>query len=106
MPSKRAKAAQQGQRIPNSPEELVTARKNGRPPHTLASSGDDLLQMPYACLIRIPKRQDRERAIVAFTHVPRARCRLSDHRYLVTREHIMALQRAGIAFEDMTDSNN
>jgi hypothetical protein len=106
MQSKRAQVGRRGQRTARSEEESVVTGKNGSTPDSLSPEANDLLQMPHAYLIRIAKRQDRERAIVAFMHVPRARFRFSDHRYLVTREHIMALQKAGIAFEDMTNTTN
>jgi len=61
------------------------------------------LEMPHAFLIRIPKHEDRLRAIVAFLHVPRTRCRFSNNRFLVTQDHIEALQEAGIPFEDISD---
>jgi hypothetical protein len=102
MPPKRAQAGRRGQRAARSEDQSAITGKNRRPLDSLSPGSADLLQMPRAYLIRIAKRQDRERAIVAFMHVPSARCRFSDYRYLVTREHIMALQKAGIAFDYMT----
>ena len=63
------------------------------------------MEMPHAFLIRIPKRADRERAIAAFLHVPKTRCRFKDNRFLVTHDHIEALKKAGIPFEDITEPN-
>ena len=58
-----------------------------------------------AYLIRIPERENRELAIVAFLRVPKPRCRFSGNRFLVTGEHIAVLRDAGIPFEDITETN-
>jgi hypothetical protein len=62
-----------------------------------------LPEIPRAHLILIPKRKDRERAIVAFFQVRQPRCRFSGNRFLVTAEHLEALHRARIPFEDITE---
>jgi hypothetical protein len=103
MASKRVRT--HGQRIASSPEESASIGKNHHPPESLDPSPEELLRMPHAYLIRIPRRQDRERAIVAFMHVPRTLCRFRGYRFLVTREQLVALQKAGIPFEDLTDAN-
>jgi hypothetical protein len=105
MSSKKARVSKPGQRMARSTEGIATIGTNGGPPRAPYPLADDLLRMPQAYLIRIAKREDRERAIVAFMHVPRTRCRFTNHRYLVTRDHIEALQRAGIPFEDITDAS-
>jgi hypothetical protein len=68
-----------------------------------ANGSRTLAQPPQAFLVRIPERTDRERAIVAFLHVPRTYCRFKDYRFLVTSEHIEALAQAGIPFTDVTE---
>lgn len=59
--------------------------------------------MANGYLIRIPKREDLIRAIPVMMKVQRTRYGFTDHRYLVTPEHVEALRAAGIPFEDLTD---
>jgi hypothetical protein len=58
---------------------------------------------PRAVLIRIPQREARERAITAFLQVREPRCGFTDHRMLVTRQHIEVLLREGIPFETLSE---
>ena len=102
MTPKKVRGGKRGPTNTNLLAAPAAVGQNGDPAEL--PSAEELLRMPQAYLIRIPKRKDRVRAIVALLHVPRARCRFPDHRFLVTREHILALQKAGIPFEDLTDA--
>lgn len=57
----------------------------------------------HAFLIRIPKKKDRIRAIEVLFDVPFPRHGFPGHKWLVMTPHIVALQQAGIPFEDITD---
>ncbi len=59
--------------------------------------------MPAGYVIRIPKKKDRLRAIEALMKVKETRHVFTEHRWLVTEEHIEALKREGIPYEDVTD---
>jgi hypothetical protein len=87
------------------PEANMQAKKKSRPsPNWRQVSAKGLqAQQPHAFLIRISKREDRERAIVAFLDVPWTSCRFRDNQFLVTRDHVRALKQAGIPFEDISD---
>jgi hypothetical protein len=56
----------------------------------------------HAYLIRIPQEADQERALEAFAGVREAVHSVKEDEFLVTGEHIEALRRAGVPFEDIT----
>ena len=104
MASKKERVRKRGPRGASAPSAAATVSANGGPADPASLSPEELLRMPHAYLIRIPQRPDRVRALVALMHVPRAYCCFRDHRYLVTQEHLLVLQKAGIPFEDITDA--
>ena len=55
--------------------------------------------------IRIPKVEDRKRAIMLFLNVPATRLILPGHDMAVTDLHIEALKTAGIPFEYVVPTN-
>ena len=72
---------------------------NGQPPEVEAIPHDRL-----AFLIRIAADSDQERAIVAFRGVRNAVHSVAEDEFLVVREHVEALRKAGVPFEDITES--
>jgi hypothetical protein len=56
-----------------------------------------------AYLIRIPREADQERALVSFRGVRDAVHSVAEDEFLVTAEHLDALRRAGVPFEDITE---
>ena len=54
---------------------------------------------PRAHLIRIPETEAMQQAIMVLGEVLRPYCGFTDHRLLVTNDHIEALKREGIPFE-------
>ena len=63
---------------------------------------EDQVDSGYGHLIRIPSEEDQERAIVAFRAVPQTRCRVGEDAFLLTNEHVNALKKLGIPFEDLS----
>jgi hypothetical protein len=55
--------------------------------------------------IRIANREDRKRAIMLFLDVSATRLVLPGHDMVVTDDHIVALERAGIPFEYLSPSS-
>ena len=58
----------------------------------------------HAYLIRIAADSDQERALVAFRSVRDAVQSVAEDEFLVAGEHVEALRKAGIPFEDVTES--
>jgi hypothetical protein len=58
----------------------------------------------HAYLIRIPAENDQERALVAFRSVREAVHSVAEDEFVVAGEHLEALRKAGIPFEDVTES--
>jgi hypothetical protein len=56
-----------------------------------------------AYLIRIPREADQERALVSFRSVREAVHSAGEDAFLVTGEHLQALRRAGVPFQDVTE---
>ena len=56
-----------------------------------------------AYLIRIPQEADQERALVSFRSVREAVHSVEEDEFLVTAEHLEALRKAGVPFEDLTE---
>ncbi len=54
-------------------------------------------------LIRISKRSERVRAIGALDGCKDPQHIFPGNKWLITNEHLEALKRAGISFEDLTD---
>jgi hypothetical protein len=57
----------------------------------------------HAYLIRIPQEADQKRALVSFDSVREAVHSVAADEFLVTDEHLEALRRAGVPFEDITE---
>jgi hypothetical protein len=57
----------------------------------------------YPYLIRIPREADQERALLSFRGVHDAVHSAGEDEFLVTGEHLKALRRAGVPFEDITE---
>jgi len=57
----------------------------------------------HSYLIRIPQEADQERALVSFRSVREAVHSVEEDEFLVTGEHLEALRRAGVPFEDLTE---
>lgn len=55
-------------------------------------------------LIRFSTPEDRQRAILVFLDVPATRLVLPGHDMVVTNEHVAALERAGIPFEYLSQT--
>jgi len=72
----------------NRQQSEVEAMRDGRP----------------AYLVRIAADSDQERALVAFRSVREAVQSVAEDEFLVTGEHVAALHRAGVPFEDVTES--
>jgi hypothetical protein len=60
------------------------------------------LENPHAFLIRIPQKAARLRAIMVLGEVRVPYCGFTDHRLLVTKEHLEALRKEGIPFEELS----
>jgi hypothetical protein len=58
----------------------------------------------HAHLIRIAADRDQERALVAFRSVREAVRSVAEDEFLVADEHVDALRKAGVPFEDLTES--
>ncbi len=58
----------------------------------------------HAYLIRIAANSDQERALVAFRGVRDAVHSVAEDEFLVAGEHVEALRKAGVPFEDLTES--
>jgi hypothetical protein len=58
----------------------------------------------HAYLLRIAADNDQERALVAFRSVREAVHSVREDEFLVTGEHVAALRKAGVPFEDLTES--
>ena len=58
----------------------------------------------HAYLIRIAADSDQERALVAFRSVRDAVHSVAEDEFLVAGEHMEALRKAGVPFEDLTAS--
>src|SRR5262249_23047909 len=58
----------------------------------------------HAYLIRIAAECDQERALVAFRSVREAVHSVGEDEFLVAGEHMNALRKAGVPFEDLTES--
>jgi hypothetical protein len=58
----------------------------------------------HAYLIRIAANSDQERALVAFRSVREAVHSVAEDEFLVAGDHVEALRKAGIPFEDVTES--
>jgi hypothetical protein len=58
----------------------------------------------HAYLLRIAAQSDQERALVAFESVREAVHSVAEDEFLVTGEHVAALRKAGVPFEDVTES--
>ena len=57
----------------------------------------------HAYLIRIPLEADQERALLSFRSVREAAHSAREDEFLVTGEHLEALRKAGVPFEDITE---
>jgi hypothetical protein len=77
---------------PNKPVARAAEKRNGE--------REDFV--PHARLIRIADKEARLRAIMVLGEVPVPYCGFTDFRWLVVKEHIEALRREGIPFEDLT----
>ena len=55
-------------------------------------------------LIRIPEESDQERALVAFRNVREAVHSSAEDEFFVTGEHLEALRRTAVPFEDITET--
>jgi hypothetical protein len=55
-------------------------------------------------LIRVPNDEDQERALVAFRQVREAVHSVAEDEFLVTGEHLKALRKARVPFEDITEA--
>jgi hypothetical protein len=71
----------------------------GRAVESKQNEGGAGLTAPRAHLIRIPETEAMQRAIMVLGEVLRPYCGFTDHRLLVTNDHIEALKREGIPFE-------
>jgi hypothetical protein len=58
----------------------------------------------HAYLIRIAADSDQERALVAFRSVREAVHSIAEDEFLVVGEHVEALRKAGVPFEDVSES--
>ena len=58
----------------------------------------------HAYLMRIAADSDQERALVAFRSVRDAVHSVAEDEFLVAGEHVEALRKAGVPFEDLTES--
>ena len=58
----------------------------------------------HAHRVRIATQSDQERALVAFRSVREAVHSIAEDEFLVAGEHMEALRKAGIPFEDVTES--
>jgi hypothetical protein len=58
----------------------------------------------HAYLIRIAAESDQERALVAFRSVREPVHSVAEDEFLVAGEHLTALRKAGVPFEDLTES--
>ncbi len=58
----------------------------------------------HAYLIRVAADSDQERALVAFRSVREAVHSVAEDEFLVAAEHVQALRKAGVPFEDLTES--
>lgn len=56
-----------------------------------------------AYVIRIPREADQERALQCFDGVREAVHSNAEDEFLVSGEHLDALRKAGVPFEDITD---
>jgi len=72
---------------------------NGPPPEVAA-----MRDGRHAYLIRIAADRDQERALVAFQSVRDAVHSVAEDEFLVSGEHVEALRKAGVPFEDVTES--
>jgi hypothetical protein len=69
-----------------------------------ASGVETLRDGHRAYLIRIAVENDQERALAAFEHVREPVHSVAEDEFLVTGEHVKALRKAGVLFEDITES--
>src|SRR5262245_33813046 len=58
----------------------------------------------HGYVIRIAADSDQERALVAFQSVREAVHSIAEDEFLVAPEHVEALRKAGVPFEDVTES--
>jgi hypothetical protein len=72
---------------------------NGQPPDVEVTRDG-----PHAYLIRIAADTDQERALIAFRSVREAVHSVAEDEFLVAGEHVEALRKAGVPFEDLTES--
>jgi hypothetical protein len=60
------------------------------------------LHLPRGYVIRIPKKRNQERAILALLRVPFAYSSVSADEFILLEQHVEALRQFGIPFEDVT----
>jgi hypothetical protein len=63
---------------------------------------EEALGFPHAHLIRIPSKEAMNRAVVALGEVRVPYCGFSESRLLVATEHVAALRKEGIPFEQLS----
>jgi hypothetical protein len=85
-------------------EEVVRKPKSKLPVARMAErKGRAIEAVPLrACLIRIADKEARNRAVMVLGEVRVPYCGFTDHRLLVTREHIALLRRESIPFEELS----
>jgi hypothetical protein len=76
--------------------------KNNRVGARRGEQAASALPNPHAHLIRIPEREAMKRAIAVLGEVRVPYCGFTDSRLLVVTEHLEALRREAIPFEELS----